>query len=123
MTTTTAPAALGRFGVFLTCHTGAANQRRQYLEELPSPAAMIATAADDHAAASAACRWLAQMDRTDDATRAALIIRDRDSRENVALIQWVQRCSESGILYRYSVENWAHGAPGSLRRAGRERRR
>lgn len=110
MTTTTHdPAALGRFGVFLTCHTGAANQRRQYVDELPSVAAMIATAADEHAAATAACRWLAQMDRTDDATRAALIIRDRDGRENVALIQWVERCNTYGTQrYRYSTETWTN---------------
>ncbi len=122
-TTTTDPAALGRFGLFLTNYQGAAVQRRSYQDELPSPAAMIATAIDEHAAAMAACRWLAQMDRTDDATRAALIIRDRDSRANVALVQWVQRFSPGGNEYRYSCETWAHEAVRVPVRFGRERTR
>ena len=109
-TTTHSPATLGRFGVFLTCHVGAASQRRAYIYELPGMAAMIATASDEHAAAIAACRWLAQMDRTDDATKAALIIRDRDRRENVGLIQWVERWNSNGTQrYRYSIETWNNG--------------
>ena len=82
---------------------------------------MIATAQDEHAAASAACRWLAQMDRTDDATKLALVIRNRNERRNVALIQWVQRFSAGGE-YRYSTETWAHEAVRVPVRAGRERR-
>jgi hypothetical protein len=114
--------AIGQFGVFLTNYKGAAVQRRCYQDELPSLTAMIATAQDEHAAASAACRWLAQMDRSEDATRLALVIRDRDKRRNVALIQWVQRFGSPGNEYRYSVECWAYEAVRVPVRAGRERR-
>jgi hypothetical protein len=113
--------SLGQFGIFITNYKGAAVQRRHYQDELPSPAVMIATAQDEHAAASAACRWLAQMDRTDDATQLALVIRNRNERRNVALIQWVQRFSAGGE-YRYSTETWAHEAVRVPVRAGRERR-
>ena len=125
-TTVTAPInyandALGQFGVFLTAYRGAAVQRRCYQDELPGPAVMIATAQDEHAAASVACRWLAQMDRSEDATQLALIIRNRDERRNVALIQWVQRFGSPGNEYRYSIECWAHEAVRVPVRAGRER--
>lgn len=111
---------LGRFGVFVSSLRGAAVQRRNYQDELCSPVQLIATASDSAAAAMAACCWLAQLDRTDDATKTALIIRDRDARRNVALIQWVQRFSAGGE-YRYSAETWAHEAVRVPVRAGRER--
>lgn len=122
-TTATEPADLGRFGVFLTNLQGAAVQRRRYEDELPGPAQMIASATDAHAAATAACRWLAQLDRHEDATKTALILKDRDEARNVALIQWVERCSTLGTFYRYSVETWAHQAAGVPVAAGRERRK
>lgn len=118
--TTATTEDLGRFGVFISAHRGHAVQRRFYQDELCSPVQLIATGSDADSAAKAACCWLAQTDRTDDATRTALIIRDRDSRRNVALIQWVQRFS-SGGEYRYSVETWAHECVRVPVRAGRER--
>lgn len=114
-------ADLGRFGVFISQQRGSAVQRRFYQDEVCSPVQLIATGADEHSAAMAACRWLAQLDRTDDATGTALVIRDRDSRNNVALIQWVQRFSAGGE-YRYSVETWAHECVRVPVRAGRERK-
>lgn len=118
--TTATAADLGRFGVFISQQRGAAVQRRFYQDELCSPVQLIATGADAHSAAKTACCWLAQMDRTDDATSTALIIRDRDNRQNVALIQWVQRFSAGGE-YRYSIETWAHECVRVPVRAGRER--
>jgi len=119
-TTSHQPHQLGRFGVFISHHRGHAVQRKHYENELCSPVQLIATAADAQAAAMAACCWLAQMDRTEDATTTGLIIRDRDSRQNVALIQWVQRFSAGGE-YRYSTETWAHEPVRVPVRAGRER--
>lgn len=113
--------ALGRFGVFTTTLKGAAVQRRQYQNELPSPTRMIATAASADAAAMAACCWLAQMDRIDDATKEAIVIRDRDERRNVALVQWRQRFGPGGE-YRYSCETWAHETVRVPTRFSRERK-
>lgn len=120
-TTTTTPADLGRFGVFFTNCQGAAVQRRRYEDEIFGPAQMVASAADPHAAATAACRWLAQLDRHEDATKTALVIRDRDKARNVAIVQWVERCSNPGTFYRYSTETWAHEAARAPVAAGRER--
>lgn len=41
-----------------------------------------------------------------DTAREAVVIRDRDSRKNLALIEWVVRYGPGGE-YRYSSERWA----------------
>ena len=112
---------LGRFGVFRTNIQGPAVQRRFYQDELFSPVQLMATGSSADAAAMAACCWLAQLDREQDATRTALVVRDRGDGRNVALIQWVQRFSAGGE-YRYSTETWAHEAVRVPVRSGRERR-
>ena len=112
---------LGRFGVFRTNLQGGAVQRRFYQDELFGSRQLIATGASADDAAKAACCWLAQLDREQDATRKALVVRDRDDGRNVALIQWVQRFSAGGE-YRYSTETWAHEAVRVPVRSGRERK-
>jgi len=87
---------LGRFGIFLTHHQGA-QARRLYREELFSPLQLVATASSKNAAAAAACQWL---DRFDDATTVGgLVIRDRDTRENLGIVQWRQGFSGA-------IETW-----------------
>lgn len=117
------PCPMGRYGVFEAPDCVGVVGWKRYHDSLFSPLQMIATAADEHAAAKAACVWLAQLDRHCDATRSALVIRDRHEGRNIALIQWVQRFNTAGHEYRYSRETWASEPVGVPCRSGRERRR
>lgn len=116
------PCQMGRYGVFEALDCVGAIGWKRYHDALFSPLQMVAAASDEHAAAKTACVWLAQLDRHDDATRTALIIRDRHEGRNIALIQWVQRFNTAGQEYRYSREMWASKPVSVPCHPGRERR-
>ena len=88
---------LGAFGLFSVRNTAA--ERQSWRHRLFGPVEMIATAADRHSAAMAACLYLAKIDDP----LEAIILRDRDGRKNLALIQWNHMHPD----YRFSSETWA----------------
>ena len=88
---------LGAFGLFSVRNN--ATERESWRHRLFGPVEMIATAADKHAAAMAACLYLARIDDPSE----AIVLRDRDGRKNLALIQWNHMHPD----YRFSSETWA----------------
>jgi len=72
-------------------------------EALFGPGQMVASSTNRHSAAMAAVMHLAAMNEVD----LALVVRDRDTGRNEALIRWVELWGSSVYPYRFSEETWA----------------
>jgi hypothetical protein len=64
---------------------------------------MVASSTNRHSAAMAAVMHLAAMNEVG----LALVVRNRDTGRNEALIRWVELWGPSVYPYRFSEETWA----------------
>ena len=68
-----------------------------------NPVQMVASATNRHTAAMAAVMHLAAINEVG----LALVVRNRDTGRNEALIKWVELWGPSVHPYRFSEETWA----------------